>query len=60
MNGKREVLSVKIKEDAGLESDDLEILEDMFAIAANDALSKIDKEIEEKLGKQTGGLGGLF
>ena len=60
MNGKREVLSVKIKEDAGLENDDLEILEDMFAIAANDALSKIDKEIEDKLGKQTGGLGGLF
>ena len=60
MNGKREVLSVKIKEDAGLEKDDLEILEDMFAIAANDALSKIEKEISDKLGKQTGGLGGLF
>ena len=60
MNGKREILSVKIKEDVSLESDDLEILEDMFAIAANDALSKIEKEIADKLGKQTGGLGGLF
>jgi len=60
MNGKREILSVKIKEDAELTQDDLEILEDMFAIAANDALSKIEKEIADKLGKQTGGLGGLF
>jgi len=60
MNGKRQVLSVKIKENAGLEADDLEILEDMFSIALNDVLSKIEKEIENKLGKQTGGLGGLF
>ena len=60
MNGKRQVLSVKIKENAELDAEDLEILEDMFSIALNDVLSKIDKEIEEKLGKQTGGLGGLF
>ena len=29
-------------------------------IAVNDALHKIDKEIETKLGSQTGGLSGLF
>lgn len=44
MNGKREVLSVKIKSEE-LEKDDIEILEDMIAIATNDALKKIDKEI---------------
>lgn len=60
MNGKREVLSVKIKEETSLDSDDLEILEDMIAIATNDALRKIDKEINAKMGSQTGGLGGLL
>jgi DNA-binding YbaB/EbfC family protein len=60
MNGKREVLSVKIKNETSLDSDDLEILEDMIAIATNDALRKIDKEINAKMGSQTGGLGGLL
>lgn len=60
MNGKREVLSVKIKNETSLDSDDFEILEDMIAIATNDALRKIDKEINAKMGSQTGGLGGLL
>lgn len=60
MNGKREVLSVKIKNETSLDNDDLEILEDMIAIATNDALRKIDKEINAKMGSQTGGLGGLL
>lgn len=59
MNGKREVLSVKIK-DEELSSDDLEILEDMIVIAMNDALRKIEKEINDKLGSQAGTLGGLL
>lgn len=60
INGKREVKSVQIKEDADISSDDKEILQDMIMIAVNDALRKIDKEIETKLGSQTGGLSGLF
>lgn len=60
MNGKREVLSVKIKDDITLDKDELEILEDMIAIATNDALKKIEKEINSKLGNQAGALGGLF
>ena len=59
MNGKREVLSVKIKSEE-LEKDDIEILEDMIAIATNDALKKIDKEIENKMGSQAGALSGLL
>lgn len=59
MNGKREVLSVKIKNEE-LSSDDLEILEDMIVIATNDALRKIEKEINDKLGSQAGALGGLL
>lgn len=60
MNGKREVISVKIKEDVTLDKEDLEILEDMIAIAINDALKKIEKEINSKLGNQAGALGGLL
>lgn len=60
MNGKREILSVKIKEDTHLEQDDLEILEDMVMIAVNDALKKVEQEINSKLGSQAGALGGLL
>lgn len=59
MSGKREVLSVEIKSDE-LEKDDLEILEDMIKIATNDALKQIEKELNDKLGSQTGALGGLL
>lgn len=56
MNGKREVISVKIKQDASLNQEDFEILEDMIMIAMNDALKKVDKEINDKLGSQAGSL----
>lgn len=59
MNGKKEVLSVKIKQ-TDLEKDDIEILEDMIMIATNDAISKINKEIEKKMGSQAGTFGDLF
>lgn len=60
LNGKREVISLKIKNDASLEKEDLEILEDMIAIAVNDAMKKIDKEINDKLGSQAGALGSFL
>lgn len=61
MSGKKEILSVKIKTNDGLDSDDIEALEDMIKIAVNDAILKIDKETEKQLGSyNTGGLGGLF
>lgn len=56
INGKREVISVKIKENISLEKDDLEILEDMIMIAINDAIKKVDNEINDKLGSQAGSL----
>lgn len=56
-NGKKEMVSIKIK--AEIASDDIEILEDMIVLASKDAIAKIDKEIEEKMGS-LGGLGGLF
>lgn len=56
-NGKKEMVSIKIKTE--IASDDIEILEDMIVLASKDAVSKVDKEIEEKMGN-LGGLGGLF
>lgn len=60
MNGKREVLGVIIEDSITLEKDDIEILQDMIAIAVNDALKQIDKITNEKLGSQAGSLGSLF
>ena len=60
MTGKRKLTEVKIKDNVELDKDDIEILEDMIAIAVNDALTKIDKEINSKLGGQASGLEGLL
>lgn len=59
MNGKKEVKKVELTIDQ-IEADDKEMLEDMIMVAVNDAISKIDKETEQKLGKYTQGMPGLF
>lgn len=58
-NGKKEITKINIKVD-DLDSDDLEMLEDMLLVAVNNVMKKIDQETEEKLGKYTKGLPGLF
>ena len=58
MNGDKKIEKVEI--DSSFEKDDIEMLEDMIAIAVNDAMSQIDKVTESKLGKYTKGLPGLF
>ena len=59
MNGKKELLDVKIDMDA-IEADDVELLQDMITVAFNDAMKQIDKETESKMGKYTQGMPGLF
>jgi hypothetical protein len=59
MSGKRKLKSVKI-DSTDLDISDVELLEDMLLTAVNEALSKIDKETEEKMGKYTQGMPGLF
>lgn len=59
VNGKKEIQEVKIEMDE-LEKEDIEILEDLLVVSINDAMKKIDKDIEEKLGKYTQGMPGLF
>jgi DNA-binding YbaB/EbfC family protein len=59
MTGDKKVTGVDINMDS-IESDDKEMLQDMIMLAVNDAITQIDKETEEKLGKYTQGLPGLF
>lgn len=59
MTGDKKVTGVDINMDS-IESDDKEMLQDMIMLAVNDAITQIDKETEEKMGKYTQGLPGLF
>lgn len=59
MTGDKKVTGVDINIDS-IESDDKEMLQDMIMLAVNDAITQIDKETEEKMGKYTQGLPGLF
>ncbi len=59
MNGKHEILSVKIDAEDGLAKEDMELLEDMIMVAFNDAISQAEKEKEAKLSKY-GSLSGLM
>ena len=60
LNGNKNIVSVKINNDASLEKDDIEMLEDMIMIAFNDAAKKVDADKEKKLGKYGQGLAGLM
>ena len=61
VNGKKEVLSVKINADSDFDTSDMEILEEMIQVAINDCLKQVDKETEKKMGKYSSMMpGGLF
>ena len=49
MKGTKEVLKVEINRDNSLDSDDIEMLEDMIVIAVNEAIKKIDDMTEKKM-----------
>ncbi len=61
INGKKEILSIKIDPDA-VDPDDVETLEDMIMAAVNDGIKKADEIMSERMGALTGGLNipGLF
>ena len=59
LKGTKEVVKVEIQGDDTLEKDDIEMLQDMIVIAMNDAMKKIDKTTESKMGK-FGNIPGLF
>lgn len=60
-NGKKEVLSIKIKEEV-VDPDDVEMLEDLILSAVNEALRNAEEASSNKMGKLTGGMNipGLF
>ena len=58
-NGNKEILSVEIDKSASLESDDLEMLEDMITVAINNTFKDIDDYREQKMSK-FGNIPGLF
>ena len=57
INGKREVLKVKISEEA-VDPDDVEMLEDMITAAVNEALRQVDEASAAGMSKLSG-LGGF-
>ncbi|MDO5755412.1 MAG: YbaB/EbfC family nucleoid-associated protein [Tissierellia bacterium] len=54
-NGKNEILEVKIDPDV-VDSEDMEMLEDLILVAVNDVLNKIEDENQKQVGKLTGGM----
>ena len=60
MNGKKEVVSLKIDLDEEFKSDDKDILEDMIKIAINNTCKKIDQTIQDKMGALAGSIPGIM
>lgn len=58
VSGKKEVLKVKLAEEV-VDSDDIEMLEDLIVAATNEALRKVDEASQASMSKITGGLGGF-
>ncbi|MCI6002374.1 MAG: YbaB/EbfC family nucleoid-associated protein [Tenericutes bacterium] len=54
LNGKKEMLKLTIKDKENLNSDDMDILEDMVVVAFNEAMKKVDVDKEKKLSKYQG------
>lgn len=58
-NGKKEIISINIKPEV-VDPDDVEMIEDLILSAVNEVLRKAEEETASKMGKLTGGMGGLF
>lgn len=58
VNGKKEVVSVKLMEDI-VDPEDIETLQDSILAAVNDALRQAEEASSELMGRMTGGLGGF-
>ena len=58
LNGKREVLGVKLAEEV-VDPEDIETLEDLVAAALGEALRKVEEAGNASMEQLTGGFGGL-
>ena len=61
MTGKKRIKAIKIKPDV-VDSDDVEMLEDLIMTAVNEGISKVEEVSEAEMKKYNipGGLGGLL
>ena len=59
MKGNKSLEQIKIAKEE-ITKDEIEMLEDMIVVALNKVMTDIDKETEEKMGKYTKGLPGMF
>lgn len=61
VNGKKQIVDIKIKPEV-VDSDDIEMLQDLIISACNEALKKADDESADGMKKMTGGLNipGMF
>lgn len=59
VNGKKEAVNVNIDQEQ-LEKEDIEMLQDMIVVAFNEAIKQVDATTEQKMGKYTQGLPGIF
>lgn len=55
VNGKKELVKVEIKPEV-VDPDDVEMLQDLIMVAANEALRQIEEMSQSEMGKLTGGL----
>lgn len=55
VNGKKEIQDIEIQE-ALVDPDDIEMLQDLIIATTNDALSQVDKISDERMGKFTKGM----
>ena len=55
VNGKKELVSVKIQPDA-VDAEDVEMLEDLIVAAVNEAIRKAESSMSQNMSKLTGGL----
>ncbi|SDO60561.1 YbaB/EbfC family nucleoid-associated protein [Alkalicoccus daliensis] len=54
-SGEKKILDIQINEEA-VDPDDVEMLEDLVLAATNEALTKVDELVEERMGKFTKGM----
>ena len=58
VSGKKELLKIVLNEEV-VDSEDVEMLQELIVAAVNEALRKAEEASNELMGKMTGGLGGL-
>ncbi len=57
--GNKKIENIKIDMET-IDSEEIEMLQDLLQVAINELMDKIDKDTESKMGKYTQGMPGLF